>query len=380
LQISASYKPAYVYGGPIMSVSKLCEQMVKAGHTVEVLTTTANGVAELPVMPNQSVDIDGVKVTYFKRLTKDHSHFSPALMRMLWRDAKTYDIIHMHAWWNLVSVSSCLIALLRKVPVLVSPRGTLSPYSFNNKNIGAKWIIHNFGGRYLLNRSRTHVTSTREKDAVLKIVHPKSIDTLPNFVKLPVRKPFVEKESASYFKLLFFSRIEEKKGLDILLEALAMITVPFALTIAGDGDPAYIDQLKAIAAKNQVTDKITWAGFYNEDKFDLLYEHDLFILPSYDENFGNAVIESLSVGTPVLISEGVGLADYVKDNNLGWICQTNPSSVGNALNEIIKNQSAELDRIRKQAPEVIYDDFNEDRLAQKYVDMYERLISNEHVN
>ncbi|HTE01349.1 MAG TPA: hypothetical protein VK668_18815, partial [Mucilaginibacter sp.] len=79
LQVNASYKPAYVYGGPTMSVSKLSEQMVKAGCIVEVFTTTANGPVELPVVPDKQTNIDGVPVTYFKRLTKDHSHFSPAL-------------------------------------------------------------------------------------------------------------------------------------------------------------------------------------------------------------------------------------------------------------------------------------------------------------
>ena len=181
-------------------------------------------------------------------------------------------------------------------------------------------------------------------------------------------------EDSITFKLLFLSRIEEKKGLDIFISALSMVTVPYHLTIAGTGAANYLEALKLIAVNNHVDDKISWVGFYSENKFKLLQDHDLFILPSHDENFGNAVIESLCVGTPVLISEQVGLAEYVTENNLGWVCQTNVNSVGNAINNIAKNCQAGLERIRKNAPDVIYDDFDSGNLVKKYVDMYKKLI------
>lgn len=357
-----------------MSVSMLSEQLVRCGIYTDVYTTTANGKHELPVRPGKCVTVDGVKVTYFKRLTKDHSHYSPALVKSLWKNCIAYDLIHVHAWWNLVSVLSCMIALMRNVPVLLSPRGTLSQYSFNNKNIGIKWGLHNFLGKYLLNKCHFHVTSKNEDTAITKILKPKSVTNLPNFVSLPMKGSLTKTEDSITFKLLFLSRIEEKKGLDILISALSMVTVPYHLTIAGTGAANYLEALKLIAVNNHVDDRISWVGFYSENKFKLLQDHDLFILPSHDENFGNAVIESLSVGTPVLISEQVGLAEYVTENNLGWICQTNVNSVGKAINNIANNSQADLERIRKNAPDVIYDDFDSGNLAKKYVDMYKKLI------
>jgi len=374
LQICAAYKPAFVYGGPTMSVSMLSEQLVKAGISTKVFATTANGKTELPVIPGQTVDIDEVPVTYFKRITKDHTHFSPALLKALWKEARSFNIVHIHAWWNFVSLFSCLIALIRKVPVVISPRGTLSSYSFQNKNIGKKWLIHNLFGRYLLNHSHIHVTSKREYEAVRHLINPKTISILPNFVKLPGKKEYPESNPSDVFKLLFFSRIEEKKGLDLLLNALPLLSVPFRLTIAGDGDENYIGYLKTIAINNHIDDKINWVGFCNENKFDLLHDHDLFVLPSYDENFGNVVIESLSVGTPALISEQVGLADYVAENNLGWLCQTDPISISNAINKIANDNKTALTQIRQNAPGKIYQDFNEERLVKKYIDLYQTMI------
>lgn len=359
-----------------MSVSMLCEQLVKAGVYTEVFTTTANGKTELDVIPGQPGMVDGVTVIYFKRVTKDHSHFAPALLKTLWKEVRNFDAVHIHAWWNLVSIFSCLVAIMRNVPVLLSARGTLSPYSFQNKNIGPKWAIHNLLGKRLLNKCHFHVTSERECEAILKIVHPQSITTLPNFVKLPEHKLAGKIAPSDALKLLFFSRIEEKKGLDILLNALKAVSAPYSLTVAGDGDENYVKSLKTVAANNKIEDKVNWIGFHNENKFDLLRQHDLFVLPSYDENFGNAVIESLGVGTAVLVSEHVGLAGYVKKNNLGWICRTSEQSISNAINDIAENHKDDLNRIGKVAPDVIFDDFNDDNLVKKYIDMYNKVVNN----
>ena len=377
LHINASYKPAFIYGGPTMSVSMLCEQLARAGNSVSVFTTTANGESELSVATGNPINVDRVNVTYFKRITKDHTHFSPSLLTKLWKEVKNYDLVHIHAWWNLVSVLSTGIALARRVPVVVSARGTLSPYSFSNKNAGIKSIIHTLLGKPLLKKCHLHVTSEREKQAMVKLIQPKSISVLPNLVKLPAYSLSVEKEPEPLLKLIFLSRIEEKKGLDILLNALLLVNISYSLTIAGNGDEGYINYLKEIAANNHIADKINWVAFRDEDKFDLMREHDLFVLPSHDENFGNVVIESLSVGTAVLISQNVGLADYILKNNMGWICETNAESVGMSINTIGGNHKTDLSRIRKQAPQIIYKDFDPDNLVQAYITMYNDLIKHD---
>ncbi|MGF7078006.1 XrtY-associated glycosyltransferase XYAG1 [Mucilaginibacter sp. UYCu711] len=373
LQINASYKPAYLYGGPTMSVAKLSEQLVSTGNGVTVFTTTANGKDELDIQSNKSTLVDGVSVTYFKRVTKDHSHLSPGLLINLWQNVRGFDVVHIHAWWNLVSVFSAFIALTRKVPVVISPRGTLSDYSFQNKNSFIKILIHNFLGKKILKHSYLHATSVAEKKALLNIVKPAGIFNLANFVK--IAKSLPNKQSAGpVLKLLFLSRIEEKKGLDILLHALPRLNVPYHLTIAGDGDENYISILKNIAHYNHSENNISWIGFQNENKFDVFSEHDLLVLPSYNENFGNVVIESLSAGTPVLISEHVGLADYIIEHNLGWICQTTPQSVSDVINTIAANSMHELEAISMNAPSIIHRDFDDSQLIKKYINMYQQII------
>ena len=110
-------------------------------------------------------------------------------------------------------------------------------------------------------------------------------------------------------------------------------------------------------------------------KFDLLQQHDLMILPSHDENFGNVVIESLSVGTAVLITKNVGLADYISGNDLGWVCDLDENSISYYINGLAM-ENDKLQAIRKQAPSQIRENFSEESLTEKYIDMYNQIINN----
>lgn len=372
LQINASYKPAYIYGGPTMSVSKLSEQLVKNGCTVEVFTTTANGSKELPVIPGIPQQVSGVTVRYFNRLSKDHTHFSPKLLLTLWKEVRSFDLVHIHAWWNLVSVLSCFIALLRKVPVVLSPRGTLSPYSFTNRHTGIKKIFHTIFGRPLLQRCHIHTTSEREATAIAKLLRPKKIFNIYNLVNFPSHIPAAVPQQGP-LRLLFLSRIEQKKGLELLFTALAQCSLPYHLTIAGDGEATYIEELKHLALQYQIQHCISWIGFKTRNKFELITQNQVLVLPSYDENFGNVVIESLCVGTAVLISKEVGLAAYVQQNNLGWVSDCTPISIQQQLHMIYQNPD-KLNIIREYAPAMVVGSFNEVKLLKQYINMYRQVI------
>lgn len=164
--------------------------------------------------------------------------------------------------------------------------------------------------------------------------------------------------------------------MDILLRALALIDLPFHLTIAGDGNTLYVEQLKNEITGN-LSEYVSWIGFQKERKFEVLRDHDLLILPSYDENFGNVIIESLFMGTAVLVSKYVGLAAYVKERGLGWLCDTTPESVAESINNIMKWNKNDLLRIRKNSSKILTEDFDRDKMIQQYVDMYNFIIDHE---
>ncbi|MFD2582258.1 XrtY-associated glycosyltransferase XYAG1 [Pedobacter vanadiisoli] len=420
IHITASYKPAYIYGGPIQSVGKLCEVLVGNKRwaldaqelNLQVLTTTANGRNELDVKTSVPVLVEGVTVTYFKRWSKDHSHFSPGLLWGLRKEIlrcaqddkpsaqgenkiemsklQTLNsklIIHIHAWWNLVSLLSCFIAKWYKIPVVLSPRGMLTSYSLGNRNSFSKRIIHKLMGKQLLKYCHIHATSEQEKTDILKIVEPKSIRVISNLVSLPLdgeNYEALETSSMEHrakgrgrlddsFKLIFLSRIEEKKGLELLFKALSTIDISWKLTIAGSGERQYVQSLKVLTRELKLSDKIYWIGqVSNEDKYSLMATHDLLVLTSYNENFANVVVESLSVGTPVLISEQVGLSDYVKDRALGWVTAVDTTAI--KKNITAAHQDPEKrQNIRNIAPLTIRKDFSDGTLAKEYLEFYKTI-------
>jgi glycosyltransferase involved in cell wall biosynthesis len=174
-------------------------------------------------------------------------------------------------------------------------------------------------------------------------------------------------------RLIFLSRIEEKKGLDILFDAVCGLAVPYKLTVAGDGEPGYVDELKRKAVSLGIADRIEWLGFVREEKFKLLASQELLVLPSHDENFGNVVVESLSVGTAVLVSDKVGLAGYVEQQQLGWICPNTAEAIKATLTGIYQNRQT-LVRIRTAAPARIRMDYDEQALTAHYTRMYQNII------
>ena len=346
----------------------------QANVELMVYTTLANGKEELPYLAGEEKIVDGVLVKYFKRLTKDHSHFSPSLLWHLWKTVKQYDVVHVHAWWNLVSVLSCWIAVLRGVPVLLTPRGTMSPYSFQQNQSFFKRIFHSFLGKPILSKLHYHLTSLKEKEDTIKLTHGKSFTMIPNFVQLSDDFPNHIDFTEGALRLLFFSRIEKKKGIELLFESLHEIGLPFHLTIAGFGDLDYIASLKILAAEKGIADCLTWLGQISpDDKFNIMASHHLLVLPSWDENFANVIIESLSVNTPVLVSDMVGLAPYVLEHDLGWVSIRNSQSFKKHLFEIGNNRSL-LAEIATHSRQQIMKDFEVNQLRNQYIQLYIKII------
>lgn len=367
LHITPSYKPAFYYGGPTLSVSHLCETLAGQGHRVEVLTTTANGPAELPVSTVKPVDVDGVRVRYFPRWTGDHSHFSPALLWRVWRRCRHYDAVHVHSWWNTVALLSVLICRLRGLRPVVSPRGMLSPYTLRSR---AKGIFHRLIGKFLLQGTIVHATSVQEQRELSALIPGVNTCCLPNLVPLP---PFQTAAPAErgYFHILFLGRIDPKKGLEVLLKTLPLLKMPYRLTIAGSGAPAYEAGLRRLAEGLGITGRLLWTGWVEgAQKQQLLAEADVFVLPSHNENFANAALEALAMGTPVVLSDQVGLADYVRQSGFGRVCPAREDALADALGALAENNPAQD---RPSIAERVRQDFDPARLAQAYVEVYRTL-------
>ena len=367
LVVIPSYKPAYHYGGPVRSVSSLCEAMVRENHTVRVLTTNANGREKLNVETNTPQKIDGVDVTYFNRWTGDHSNFTPQLLIELWKSARSFDVIHLHAWWNLVTIPAVILCKWKGIRPVLSPRGSITHYTFSHRKAFVKRWFHQWIGEKLMKQCILHVTSRQEEEDILQYVRRPFVYTIPNLLDLP-EQIVVPAGKQDVLQLVYLGRIDPKKNIEFLLEVvLKEFDIPFTLQLIGEGDPVYMEQIKRMTAKNT---SITWTGgLYEENKWVQLAKSDILLLPSINENYGNVVLEALSQGTAVIVSDTVGLKDYILENELGWVAGKQTDDWRKAIRKAWSDKSR-LEQIRREAPLCIRRDFQQATLVSQYVDMY----------
>ncbi|MBK6621220.1 MAG: glycosyltransferase [Saprospirales bacterium] len=165
-------------------------------------------------------------------------------------------------------------------------------------------------------------------------------------------------------------RIDPVKGLEWLFRSLPRLSFPLQLEIVGDGQKDYLQSLKTLASQLEIEKRISWAGWLSEGpKFDKIRSADLIVLLSRHENFANVVLESLAVGTPVLLSDQVGLSDYVLENDLGWVTPLDQEKISQTLEAAFRD-SEKRRRIREHAPGIIRRDFDAGRVAEGYLGAY----------
>jgi glycosyltransferase involved in cell wall biosynthesis len=191
---------------------------------------------------------------------------------------------------------------------------------------------------------------------------------IPNFLSLPVIEPVDQAETSQELKIIFIGRIHPVKNLELLLDTLCEFkSVPWTLKIVGEGNAEYVDRLKTRYSEDV---PIHWMGAVDGmQKFRILRDADLLVLMSHTENFANVVIESLSQGTPVLISDTVGLSDYVRKHRLGWVIHPSQQKLLQTLNRLGSQESTRKE-IRSRAPAIIRNDFNPEHLVMQYIRMY----------
>jgi glycosyltransferase involved in cell wall biosynthesis len=175
--------------------------------------------------------------------------------------------------------------------------------------------------------------------------------------------------------VLTLSRLERKKGLELLIAAFHQVAVSGALAdwrlvIAGDGDVAYVRDLKRLAANGAAAARIDFPGWVSgAEKAALLRRASLFACPSEQENFGVAVVEAMADEVPVLVSPGVNLAPDIAAAGAGWIAERNAASFPRVLEAILNDRPARL--ARGQAAASLARRFTWDRSVDALVALYE---------
>jgi glycosyltransferase involved in cell wall biosynthesis len=182
-----------------------------------------------------------------------------------------FDIVHVHALFSFASVVACRAARAARVPYIVRPLGVLSPYGLRRRALLKQWSMRLVERRLLDGAAAIHCTSEAEQSEVRQlnrswrtVVAPLGVDTTE--YAPATRREWLEQHllrGSDRPIALFLSRIDPKKGLELLLPAVAQARseVPdLVLIIAGTGDPAYIEQLREQARVLGIADQVVWVG------------------------------------------------------------------------------------------------------------------------
>ena len=337
-------------GGPSVMIRTLTRELVKAEMMVDVATTDDNGPDRLNVVLGQPVIDDGVTYRYFRRQTLFYS-FSWPLTRWLSRHVMDYDLVHIHALFSYPSISAAFWAKRYRVPYIVRPLGVLTHWSMRNRRPWLKQVSFKLIERRILSgAAAVHYTSEQEilEAADLGATHrvvliPNAIETPPDIAKNArghFRKRYPELENRPI--ILFLSRLDPKKGLDLLLPAFADVVKEHprtALVIAGNGEPSFVEALKQKATRLGIAREIVWTEFLSgDDKWAALADADIFVLPSYSENFGIAVLESLLCGVPVVISNKVGIHHEISESAAGLVVPCDATPLANAIGILLADK------------------------------------------
>jgi glycosyltransferase involved in cell wall biosynthesis len=175
--------------------------------------------------------------------------------------------------------------------------------------------------------------------------------------------------------VLFLGRLHPKKGLELLLPAFARLPGDALLVIAGPDSDGYRARLEALAAGLGVGHRLLFTGLLlGRDKWAALVDADLFVLPSYQENFGIAVVEALAAGTPVLISDQVNLHREVRGAEVGGVVPLDPEALATDLARWMGDANLRREA-GAQGAALVRERYLWGPIARRWAGHYDRLLS-----
>ena len=367
-----------VQGGPVSVILGLAPAQVAAGLEVTVLATHRAG--EDVAVAGRLRD-GGVRVELVGPATGPLRRH-PALKSAVRAAVAKADVVHVHAVWEEVQHQAARAALRAGVPYLVTPHGMLDPWSLSQSRL-KKALYYAWRLRATLRRARAlHFTTETEADLVapLRLGTPPLVETLgvdlAEFEQLPPPGEFRSRyDLADRPLLLFLGRIHPKKGLDLLIPAFADAKLDdVLLVIAGPDGDGYRAKVEAEVAARGLMGRVLFTGMLRgRDRVSALADADLFVLPSYQENFGIAVVEALAAGTPVLISDQVNLWRDVAEAEVGGVVRADARQLAVELRRWMTNSALRTAAAGRARP-LVWRRYDWRQIAARWVRHYAEVI------
>lgn len=355
--------------GPSYSVLRLCDALVANKHE---LTLAALDWAPLSkASPFLKVFPLGIGP---RRLGR-----SPSMFR--WLSARCakgeVDVIHNHGMWQMNAVYPAWVSKKGCAQLVYSPRGAFSEWAMQYGSKGKKVFWPLFQEPALRRATCFHATAESEYEDIRRLGFRQPVAIIPNGIDVPLP---MEKDHGSRRTLLFLSRIHKVKGLDVLLHAWCNVQdnhPDWRLLIVGSdqgfhGSSGYLEEIKALSDTLGLQ-RVEFAGpLYGAEKLRAYSEADLFVLPTYSENFGMVVAEALAMGIPAIVSKGAPWSG-LDEEGAGWWIDVGTDALTACLQNALSCSSDGLVAMGEQGRAWMLRDFSWNGIGVKMAATYKWL-------
>lgn len=376
-----------VRGGPSHSVMAMVKALRMNGVDAEIVTTNDNGAERLSVPLNQRIEYDQVPVWFLPRFSPPLKEFlfSADLTRWLWHNVQNYDLLHNHYLFSYAPTCAGVIARYYQVPYLVKTNGQLTPWALAQSRL-KKQIYTTLIERHNLNHAAAiHCTSADETANVRHFGVQAPTITLPLGVNQ--LEPWADAKQKLHQRynipdsvpiVLFLSRVHPKKNPEVLLRSLSQLAAqhePFHLILAGEGEADYLQHLHQLVNTLNLLPQVSFAGFVTgQNKALLLQGADLFILPSFTENFGLAIAEAMAASLPVIVTPGVQIAPDILDSNAGLVVAGEVEPLSQAISQLLRDPELRQ-RLGQNGHRLAQERYCWDSLTQTLAIVYDAILS-----
>lgn len=358
-------------GGPLEGIRERGLRLEELGHRVELATLddpAERFVAEFPL----TVHALGPPRTRYR--------YSPKLLPWLREHAGGFDAVVVNGLWQYHSFAAWRALTRLRQPYFVFTHGMLDPWfkrTYPVKHL-KKWLYWPWGDYRVLRDAQAVLFTSEEERRQARdsfwLYHAEERvvaygTSPPPEASQALREGFLATYPALRGQrlILFIGRIHEKKGCDLLIEAFAQAArgdASLHLVMAGPDQSGWTTELRALAGRLGVMDRISWTGLLRGDlKWGAFHSAEVFALPSHQENFGIAVAEALGCGLPVLISDKVNIWREVHTQRAGLVAPDTLEGTCSLLNGWLGLTGQERCDMSARARELFRRRFSVDAMA-----------------
>jgi len=372
---SPAFLPADSHGGLPYSTFNLCRALIHAGARVTVVTTDRNGDRRLDVATDRWTSYEDVRVWYASTRSGPFV-FAPSAKTAIAETMPSTDcVIGSGTLWVHLGWLAWRAARRHGKPRLEYPRGLLDLWAYRHKALRKQAYWHAVGKR-ILDEAAVVVALTEQERQRLRDLHVTNrIEVIPNGAASEMSAEPVGRDwlDARYPALrgrryvLFLGRVHEKKGLDVLLPAVAALSARHdrvAFVIAGPIASSFEARWRALVAEHRLEDTLILPGpVSGTTKAAWLAHADLFVLPSYSEGMPMAALEALRAGCPVVLTKACALPE-VEDAHAGLVIDPDVGQLVGALSALL-DDAPRRQMMAQHARALAATNFNWDTIGER---------------